>query len=320
MNIADYAHFSDEYSGMNGKLSLDYYVLRENLNKAKKQFNANVVPMLKCFEYWFGPYPFYKDGYKLVETPYLGMEHQSAVAYGNKYQNGYLGTDLSGTGLGLKWDYIIVHESGHEWFGNNITSKDIADMWIHEAFTVYSEALFLECTEGKEAGARYIAGVRKNIQNDIPIIGTYDVNKEGSRDMYFKGANLLQAVRAIINDDAKWREILRGLNKEFGLKTTRTEEIVNFINQKSGKNLSKVFDQYLRYSTLPELEIKKNGTNSFLYKWSAAIADFDMPVKVKLTEKEDWRFIYPGSEWKTIQGDLLTVDTANFYINVNYLN
>jgi hypothetical protein len=128
----------------------------QDINKAKKQFNANVKPMFNVFENWFGAYPFYRDGYKLIETPYLGMEHQSAVAYGNKYLKGYMGRDLSGTGLGLKWDYIIIHETGHEWFGNNITAKDIADMWIHEGFTMYSEALYVESRDGKDAGAFYI--------------------------------------------------------------------------------------------------------------------------------------------------------------------
>ena len=191
LNVADYVHFDDSYAGEKGNLSLDFYVLKENLEKAKKQFNANVKPMFNVFENWFGAYPFYRDGYKLIETPYLGMEHQSAVAYGNKYLNGYMGRDLSGTGLGLNWDYIIIHETGHEWFGNNITSKDIADMWIHEGFTMYSEALYVESRDGKDAGAKYIAGVRRNIQNDKPILGPYGVNAEGSGDMYYKGANLI---------------------------------------------------------------------------------------------------------------------------------
>ncbi|MDF3078666.1 MAG: family metallopeptidase [Sphingobacteriaceae bacterium] len=321
LNIADYAHFSDSFKGENGDLTLDYYVLKENLEKAKAQFNADVKPMLKCFEYWFGPYPFYRDGYKLVETPYLGMEHQSAVAYGNKYLKGYMGRDLSGTGLGMKWDYIIVHESGHEWFGNNITSKDIADMWIHEGFTMYSEGLFVECQEGKEAGTKYIAGVRRAISNDIPIIGPYNVNREGSGDMYYKGANLLQTVRTIIDDDVKFRDMLRGLNKEFGLKTTTTEDVVNFINENSGKNLTKVFDQYLRYASIPNLEMKKNKGQVF-YKWAADVAGFDMPLRIKTSTNGEWIWIKPTTQWKSIRTKLnkLIIDTDHFYIDTKTIN
>ncbi|OYZ49341.1 MAG: peptidase M1, partial [Sphingobacteriales bacterium 24-40-4] len=284
LNVADYVHFDDKYQGENGNLTLDYYVLRENLEKAKKQFSANVKPMFAVFENWFGPYPFYRDGYKLIETPYLGMEHQSAIAYGNKYLNGYRGRDLSGTGLGLKWDYIIIHETGHEWFGNNITAKDIADMWIHEAFTMYSEALYVESRDGKAAGSKYIAGIRSNIMNYKPIIGTYNVNQEGSGDMYYKGANLIHMTRILLDDDKKWRELLRGINKEFGLKTTTTEEIVNYINKVTGKNLTKIFDQYLRYAQIPVLEYKLEG-NQLSYRWQAEVADFDMPIRIKRGNK-----------------------------------
>ena len=318
LNIADYIHFGDVYAGENGNLTLDYYVLRENLEKAKKQFGANVKPMLKVFENWFGPYPFYRDGFKLIDAPYLGMEHQSAVAYGNKYRNGYMGTDLSGTGYGLKWDYIIVHEAGHEWFGNNITSKDIADMWIHEGFTMYSEGLFVESIDGKKAGAKYIAGVRKKVANDRPIIGPYDVNTEGSSDMYYKGANLVHTLRTIIDDDTKWRSILRGLNKEFGLKTTTTNEVVNFINAKSGKDLTKVFDQYLRYSSIPELEYKVSpGKVSF--RWNSEVPGFDMPIRIVNGNKSLW--IHPSNAWKTMKLKTNFVpDLENFFITVKQVD
>jgi len=314
LNIADYVHFDDSYAGENGNLTLDYYVLKENLEKAKKQFNANVKPMFKSFENWFGPYPFYRDGFKLIETPYLGMEHQSAVAYGNKYQNGYLGRDLSGTGLGLGWDYIIIHEAGHEWFGNNITAKDIADMWIHEGFTMYSEALFVEGREDKNAGARYIAGVRKNIRNDKPIIGPYGVNQEGSGDMYPKGANLIHMTRTIIDDDQKWRDILRGLNKEFGLKTSTTEDIVGYISRKSNKEFTKIYDQYLNYKNIPKLEFKTQGKQTE-YRWLADVKDFNMPLRIKSGEKYTW--IYPSTEWKRINLKKgFKPDLENFYIEL----
>ncbi|MBC7653882.1 MAG: M1 family metallopeptidase, partial [Oligoflexus sp.] len=312
VNAANYAHISDVYKGLKGDLTLDYYVLPENKEKAKIQF-TDVKRMLEAFEHWFGPYPFYKDGYKLVETPHLGMEHQSATAYGNKYQKGYLGRDLSGTGWGLKWDFIIVHESGHEWFGNNITSKDIADMWIHESFTNYSESLFTEYFYGKKAGADYVIGLRKNISNDIPIIGPYGVNKEGSGDMYYKGANLLHTVRTIINNDEKWRSILTGLNETLGKKTTNTKEVVDYINQKSGLNLTKIFDQYLRYAIIPKLEFKQVGKN-VEYRWQADVKGFDMPVKLEGEEE----MIYPTEKWQILKTQKSISDlkvTRDFYIN-----
>lgn len=316
VNAANYFHFSDIYKGINGDLTLDYYVLPENEDKARKQF-VDVNRMLEAFEHWFGPYPFYKDGFKLVETPHLGMEHQSAVAYGNKYLKGYLGTDRSGTGWGTKWDFIIVHEAGHEWFGNNITSKDIADMWIHEGFTDYSESLFVEYFYGKPAGAEYVIGLRKNIRNDGPLIGAYGVNKEGSSDMYDKGANLLHTVRNIINDDAKWRAILMGLNATFGKKTTTTKEVVDYINKQSGKNLNKVFDQYLKFKNIPVLEFKQEG-NQVLYHWLSNVKDFDMPIQLEGSET----YHYPKTEWAVLKTTTpfknLKVD-KDYFIDVKFL-
>ncbi|GAB3937156.1 M1 family metallopeptidase [Mucilaginibacter myungsuensis] len=319
-NIGDYVHFSDSYMGEKGKLTLDYWVLPYNLERAKKQFAANVKPMLKAFEYWFGPYPFYEDGYKLIETSHLGMEHQSGVAYGNKYRNGYLGRDLSGTGHGLNWDFIVVHESGHEWFGNNITNKDVADMWIHEGFTNYSESLFIEhFMNSKEKGIEYVHGTRRAIQNDQPIIGTYGVNKEGSGDMYYKGGNLLNMVRTIINDDEKWRAILRGLNKTFYHQTTTTEAVVKYINDQASMNLTPIFDQYLRYKHIPTLEFRfENGTATA--RWISEVRGFNMPVRVR-TKGGKWKFITPTTRVTPINVQGLTkenleVDTLNYYIGV----
>ncbi len=318
VNAANYAHISDSYKGLKGDLSLDYYVLPENKTKAEKQF-TDVKRMLEAFEHWFGPYPFYKDGYKLVETPHLGMEHQSAVAYGNKYMSGYLGRDLSGTGWGLKWDFIIVHESGHEWFGNNITSKDLADMWIHEGFTDYSESLFTEYWYGKKAGAEYVMGLRKNILNDQPIIGPYGVNKEGSGDMYYKGANLLHMVRTIINDDEKWRSILTGLNETFGKKTTTTEEVIAYINKKSGINFTKVFDQYLRFKDIPVLEFRQKGS-AIEYHWLANVKGFDM--QIQLDDEKDREIIHPTREWKTLKTSTPLKNLKvkrDYYVKVKFL-
>jgi len=280
INIGDYVNFSEVYDGEKGKLDMDYYVLRENLEKAKVQFKQ-VGPMMEAFEHWFGPYPFYEDSYKLVEVPYLGMEHQSSVTYGNKYANGYLGRDVSGTGWGDKFDFIIIHESGHEWFANNITYKDMADMWIHESFTAYSESIYTDYLYGKEAGADYVIGTRKNIRNEAPIIGDYDVNKSGSGDMYSKGANMLHTIRTIINDDELWRSILRGLNKEFYHSTVSTKQIEYYISDKSHINFSKVFDQYLRNSDLPSFQYSIEGER-LSYRWTKVVPGFDMPVYVKI--------------------------------------
>lgn len=194
---------------------------------------SEISTRVSAFESWFGPYPFYEDSYKLVEVPYLGMEHQSSVTYGNNYQNGHNGHDISGTGWGLKFDYIIIHESGHEWFANNITYKDIADMWIHESFTTYSEVLFIEYYYGKDAANEYARGIRKMIANKEPIIGHYDVNREGSGDMYPKGANMIHTIRQVINDDAKFKAILRGMNKTFYHQTVTTKQIEDYISKES---------------------------------------------------------------------------------------
>ena len=318
-NIGDYTHFSDTYDGEKGKLTLDYWVLPASLEKAKKQFGENVKPMLKAFEHWFGPYPFYEDGYKLVETPHLGMEHQSATAYGNHFQNGYLGYDMSGTGWGLKWDYIIVHESGHEWFGNNITGKDLADMWIHESFTCYSESLFIDNNWGKKAGQEYNKGLRSGIENESPIVGIYNVNKEGSGDMYPKGAVLLNTVRTIINDDEKWRDILRGLNKTFYHQTVTYDQVVNYITEQSGKKLLPVFDQYLHYKNLPTLEFATRD-GKLISRWIADANGFAMPVLVKIKGGE-YQFITPTNRFSpvAIEGatiDNIEVDTFNYYIGI----
>ena len=315
--IGDYAHWTDQYAGEKGKLSIDYWSLKQDSAVARPHWDADVKPMLSCFEKWFGPYPFYEDGYKLVQAPHLGMEHQSAVAYGNQFKKGYLGRDLSGTGLGLKFDFIIVHESGHEWFGNNITSKDIADMWIHEGFTNYSEVLFTECTVSKEAGSLYARGIRKVIKNDGPVIGPYNVNKEGSGDMYPKGANMIHLIRQLINDDSKFRDILRGLNQKFYHKTVTTKEVEDYIAAKSGLKLNKVFDQYLRQTNIPTLEYKING-QELSYRWISDVKGFDMPVKVT-TAKDRFTLIYPSENWKRMKVSVDATDfkqDADFYINI----
>jgi aminopeptidase N len=294
VNIADYAHFGETYTGEKGPLDLDYYVLPENMEKAREQFRQ-VPMMLKAFEHWFGPYPFYEDSFKLVEVPYLGMEHQSSVTYGNGYQNGYRGTDLSGSGWGMKFDFIIIHEAGHEWFANSITYRDIADMWIHEGFTAYSENLYLDYHFGTEASAAYVIGTRANIQNDRPIIGPYGVNKRGSGDMYYKGANMLHTLRQLLEDDALWRDILREMNQEFYHQTVTSAQIEDFLSERSGKDLSAFFNQYLRTVMIPTLEYRwADGTLE--YRYLDVVDGFDMPLRVLYGEADQW--IYPTSEWQ----------------------
>lgn len=294
ISIGDYAQFGEIYQGEKGPLTLDYFVLRENLEKAKEHF-TDAPKMMRAFEYWFGPYPFYEDGFKLIEVPYLGMEHQSAVTYGNKYQKGYLGKDFSGTGWGMTFDYIIIHEAGHEWFANNITYKDIADMWIHESFTTYSEGLFIDYHYGKQAGNEYLVGARQVIRNDKPIIGIYELNQRGSGDMYFKGANILHTLRQWINDDEKWRQILRLMNREFYHSTTTTEEVEDFLIRESGLPLEPFFDQYLRTADIPTLEWKaENG--KLAYRWSETVEGFYMPIR--LTQGDTTHTIHVLNQWQ----------------------
>lgn len=315
VNIGDYVHFGEKYEGEKGTLDMDYYVLRDNLEKAKEHFK-DAPKMMEAFEYWFGPYPFYEDSFKLVEVPYLGMEHQSSVTYGNQYKKGYLGKDLSGTGWGLKFDFLIIHEAGHEWFANNITYKDIADMWVHEGFTAYSENLFLDYYHGKEASADYVIGTRANIANDKPIIGTYEVNSQGSKDMYYKGSNMLHTIRQLVDDDEKWRQILRGLNKEFYHQTVTTEQIEKYISKKSGLDLKKFFDQYLRTADVPVFEYKVTQ-NSVDFRYKNVVEGFAMPLKIWVEGKPKW--IHPTTEFKSkkIKGDLSTFKVdRNFYIHV----
>jgi len=300
INIGDYVNFFEKFNGEKGVLDCDYWVLRENLEKAKVHFKQ-VALMLKAFEYWFGPYPFYEDSYKLVDAPYLGMEHQSSITYGNGYQNGYLGRDQSGTGWGDKWDFIIVHESGHEWFANNITYKDVADMWIHESFINYSESLFTEFYYGKEAGAEYVRGTRRSIRNDRPIVGIYNVNYEGSGDMYPKGGNMLHTLRQIVNDDTKWREILRGLNKDFYHQVVEGSQVEKYISQKTGMDLKTFFDQYLRDIRIPVFEYYVKD-NDLTFRWNNCVQRFNMPLKIWVSGVA--KNITPSSGWTTVKLDV----------------
>jgi len=313
INIGDYVEFSEVYEGEKGKLDMIYYVLRDNIERAKTQFK-DAVKMMDAFEYWFGPYPFYEDSFKIVEVPYLGMEHQSSITYGNKYMKGYLGRDLSRTGWGLKFDYIIIHEAGHEWFANNITYKDIADMWIHESFTTYSENLFLDYHYGKEASSEYVIGTRAGISNSAPMIGPYGVNQRGS-DIYSKGANVLHTIRQIANSDEKWRMILRGLNKDFYHQTVETKQIENYISDKMGYDLSTFFDQYLRTTNIPVFEYKLND-GLLEYKWTNVVDGFKMPIELFVGDEKIR--LNPTQEIKSInvKSEKIRLD-KNYYVNIN---
>ena len=299
MNIAKYQTFSDTINGEAGILPMNFYVLPNHFEQAKVQFQQ-AKSMLHCFEFWLGKYPFYEDGYKLIEVPYLGMEHQSAVTYGNKFKNGYLGRDLSGTGWGLKWDFIIIHESGHEWFGNNITTKDMADMWIHEGFTNFTETLYTQWLSGKQAGFEYNFGIRKNISNRAPIIGKYGVNAEGGNDKYYKGSNLIQTIRNSIDDDSLFRKTLRGMNEVFYHQTVMSADIESYISKSVGFDYSFVFDQYLRKTAIPELELYYQKDKKKLnYRWSNCIDGFNLPITLK-TDTDKKKLFPQKNIWHSI--------------------
>ncbi len=316
VNAGVYAHWQQLYQGEDGPLTMDFWPLKYHLAEARRQW-SQAVPMMRCFEHWFGPYPWYRDGYKFQEAPHLGMEHQSGVAYGNHFRNGYLGRDLSGTGRGLNWDFIIIHESAHEWWGNNITMKDQADMWIHESFANYAENLYTECQTGsRTAGADYVIGTRRLIRNDRPIIAPYGVNAEGSGDMYYKGGNLLHTIRQLVVDDHEWRMILRGLSRTFWHQTVTTGQIEDYMSKASGLKLGTIFDEYLRTTMIPELEYRFSG-DTVSYRWSHVVRDFDMPVRVRLAP-DSWTLIHPTEQWQsahtTLSGPADFQVDRNFYV------
>lgn len=316
VNAGQYAHFSDTLQGESGPLSLDFWSMAYHTDTAKGQWKQ-ATPMIQCFEHWYGPYPWYKDGYKLIEQSYLGMEHQSGIAYGNKFLRGYLGRDLSGTGLGLSWDYIVIHESAHEWWGNNLSASDVADQWIHESFATYSEGIYTECQKGKTAGEAYLIGLRRSISNRYPIIGPYGIGRWYHNDLYMKGANVLNTLRQVVDDDARWREILRGLQKTFWHQTVSSHQVETYISQQAGVDLSTFFDQYLRTTKVPEFDYKLDGT-TLSYRWSNVVTGFDMPIRVEVPGSGT-HLLKPTEEWQTLTiapaGAAPTVD-ENYYVTV----
>jgi aminopeptidase N len=312
LNIGKYIHFNDKL----GRQTLDFYCLPDNLEKARRQF-AQAKPMIECFEKYFGPYPFPKDGYKLIEVPYSGMEHQSAVAYGNRFTNGYLGRDWTGVGISLKFDFIIIHESAHEWFGNSVTMADVCDMWIHEGWGTYMEVVYVEHMFGKEDAVKYVNGYKSKVGNREPVISACGINATPPQDMYFKGALFLHTLRSVMDDDRRWWKLLRDFYGHFKYRNISTEDVVNFFNARTGKNLTPIFNQYLRHTELPALELQF-GANDVSYRWKADERDFAMPVKVG--KKGAWQILQPTTEWKTMPAsfgrDEMEVATDLYYVNV----
>src|SRR5215510_13633189 len=314
LNIGQYEHFSDRL----GDLTMDFYCLPENLEKAKRQF-AQAKPMIEAFQNYFGEYPFKRDGYKLIEVPYSGMEHQSAVTYGNRFANGYLERDWTGVGVSLKFDFIIIHESAHEWFGNSITASDVSDEWIHEGWATYAECVYVEALFGTDDAIRYVNGYKSKVRNQQPIITTRGVNKSPSQDMYFKGALFLNTLRSVINDDAKWWKLLRSYSMHFRYQNIATADLVKYFNVQTGLNLTPIFDQYLRQAELPVLELQlRQNDGTVSYRWKTVVKDFAMPVKVG--RRNDWQLVKPTTEWQTmksgLQRDEFDVATDRYYIEV----
>jgi aminopeptidase N len=317
LNIGTYEHFSDRLDD----LTLDFYCLPENLEKAKRQF-AQARPMLEAFQKYFGGYPFKRDGYKLIEVPYSGMEHQSAVTYGNRFANGYLERDWTGVGVSLKFDFIIIHESAHEWFGNSITGSDISDMWIHEGWATYAECVYVEAMFGREDALKYTNGYKSKVRNKQPIITARGVNQTPPQDQYFKGALFLNTLRSVIDNDARWWKLLRDYCERFKYRNIMTEDVVKFFNQQAGRNLTPIFDQYLRHAALPVLELRfQESDGSVSYRWKADLKEFAMPVKVG--RRTEWQTIRPTTEWKTmktgVKKEEFEVATDLYYIEVNKL-
>jgi aminopeptidase N len=315
LNIGTYVHFDDKL----GDLSLDFYVLPEDLEKAKPQF-AQAKGMMEAFIHYFGDYPFAKDGYKLIQAPYTGMEHQTAVTYGNLFQNGYYNKDWTGVGISPRFDFIIIHESGHEWFGNAITAKDPSDMWIHEGFTTYLESLYVEYRWGKADGLKYNNGYKSHVYNLRPIVAERQVNAQPTEDQYFKGTLMLSTLRSVIDDDKKWFALLHDFYQQYKYKTIMTEDVVAWFNQHSGMNLTPIFNQYLRHTHLPRLELlfDQDG-KSLQYKWRADEDDFAMPIRVGTPD--NWQIIHPTTQWQTMKSpltkDQFEVATDLYYVEVN---
>ena len=313
LNIGNYTHFSDSVDGQ----KLDFYCLPEDLEKARIQF-PQAKTMMKCFEKYFGEYPFQKDGYKLIQVPYSGMEHQSAVTYGNRFSNGYLERDWTGVGVSMKFDFIIIHESAHEWFGNSVTAADVCDEWIHEGWGTYAEAVYVEYMFGYEDALKYINGYKSRVRNQTPIITQCGVNATPPQDMYFKGALFLNTLRSVVDNDARWWKIVRDFYSQSKYRNIATVDVVEFFNRKTGMSLTPIFDQYLRHAGLPTLELRFQADGTVSYRWQADEKAFAMPVRAG--KKGNWQLIRPTTEWQTMKSawkkEEFEAATDLYYINV----
>lgn len=318
LNIGAYEHFSETL----GDLTLDYYVLPEDLAKAQKQF-TQVKPMMEAFLHFFDEYPFPKDGYKLIQVPYTGMEHQSAVTYGNGFQNGYYGRDWTGVGVSMKFDFIIIHESGHEWFGNAVTAADVSDMWIHEGWTTYLECLYVEKVFGAEDALKYVNGYKDKVQNKRTIITPRGVHQVPHQDMYFKGALFLHTLRGMLNDDEKWFSLVKEVYHTFKYQSILTEDMIHLFSQCYGRDMTPIFNQYLRRADLPVLQLAFDEANKkVLYRWEAEEPGFNMPIRVG--DAKDWQSIEPTQAWQSLDSplgkDAFQVATELYYVEVERLD
>jgi aminopeptidase N len=314
LNIGNYQHFSDKL----GSLPLDFYALPEDLEKAKKQF-VQAKGMIEAYQHYFGEYPFKKDGYKLIEVPYSGMEHQTAVTYGNHFANGYLEHDWTGVGISPRFDFIIIHESGHEWFGNSVSAADPSDMWIHEGWTTYLESLYVEYRWGKADGLKYLNGYKPKVKNDRPIIAEHDINAVAPQDQYFKGTLFINTLRSIVDDDRRWFKLIHDFYQHFKYQNIMTEDVVQYFNQQTGMSLTPVFNQYLRHTAIPTLELKfDESTKTVSYRWKVDEAGFAMPVRVG--KNDDWKIVHATTEWQTMPTSISKNDfgvaTDLYYVNV----
>ncbi|MTI30600.1 M1 family peptidase [Cytophagales bacterium RKSG123] len=306
LNAAHYAHFSDTYTALDGdKIPLDYYVLDYNLDKAKKHFKQT-QGMLQCFEELYGKYPFPRDGYGLVETPYWGMEHQGAIAYGNNYKNNSFG-----------FDFILIHESGHEYWGNSVTESDHAEMWIHEAFTTYSDALYIECRFSYGKFLTYMQDMKSKIANREPILAPMGVNYNfwNDSDMYYKGAWMLHSIRNTIDNEEEWFALLFNLYQNFKYSNVSSDDIIDFLDENTKYNLRPIFRQFLLGVDPPKLiySVQQKGKTAKLkFKWETDYAwDFNMPMKVKFGTGKYYT-IYPTNKWQTENFNTQKADRIKF--------
>jgi aminopeptidase N len=321
LNIGEYQHWDGLHVNKETgeKTTLDFYALPEDLDKAKTQF-AQVPEMLDAYEHYFGEYPFDKDGYKLVQVPYAGMEHQSAVAYGNKFENGYYGRDWTGVGISPKFDFIIIHESGHEWFGNAVSAADVSDMWIHEGWTTYMEGLYVEYRWGKADAIRYLNGLKPKIRNQRPIVSERDKNQEPTEDQYFKGALMLNTLRSVIDDDTKWFADIHDFYQAFKYTNSMTEDVEAWWNKRTGMNLTPLFDAYLRHAKIPTLELTFDVVHKTVsYRWKTDEVGFLMPIQVG--DPQHWTKVTPettGAKTMPWSGtpDDFKVATDLYYVTV----